>query len=1206
MYIKLDKIRLQYVKTTEDTFILAEVPNSTMSYETPIIVRTVDELESWFGKNFSSYDYFVELLNNSISLYLYKPTKLGLIEGDDYIDVSTYTIDPEVYPSVEYLPQPLPEEEPLYENKLYTVGGLIIDFNSLIDGGIVQTLDEIPIDSVPWESLQEVEVTKLPDEPLITNKYKIGDIYYAYVLTENNNYIWCSTAKNDIKYTCEDSLFVYIGDNENWVDFVNSSWYSQDNELGTYYIRYNSSWMSLDDLPQSLNKTTISQENRDTLLITKPDYILGNNFSHPEYHEDRLGVFSESSIDHEVNPFIDLENVESGSLLYSLEKLSSDFDNDISYFISLPDPNAPGLYITAFKNPTQQIIDSLPSHDINYWDTQSLWNNLVDGGYIDALPEVPKVGQKYKAAISNNLTVSYTYVDHWINDTINYNWDIWTDEWNNLTLCGTIKSTDEIPKKRINWNNLNDYNGQPLTELPSEGTVGLKYKIGDIYYTYLVVEQSLSEEELRYIWWADTPSAIKYVLKDSDIYYRYYDSRWIPSLDWNTVQDGGEVSYLEDVPYDIDWDNLIDAGTVEQLPSEPIPGEKYKLGYYYYTYLTIEDNNYIWCSTNPGTVKYLYKGTYYVFYDNSVWISQENEGNLKKVLWSNLIDGGTLSDLNIPEIDWDSLTEDDTYQDYEDLSSISPIEPGVKYKIKNGFYYTSVDDIWYSTNQDTLRYLYNNIYCNYSNNTWIFHRLSEIETWNDLKEYLSLYFTDLVTSDPNKINLYYTYIVPTYLMEYYSFEYPENTILQNIISIIPQFRETQNILTESIDEDNWGIEIWSKSIGKGDPEYDTDQISLTIEYFSNTNTYRFTITRFSYSEVFEGVLNPGPGERRLDYQIDQESKLIHIRFDDIKNGLRTGSWILRGSETEEVGPDEYWNSFNMMIYPGSVCPDYFLIPDKSFWTEDISDPKYFETFLYYSREYSFQFLIQNETSPYMILYGDKPGRDEINEIPPYIIVYDGEKFWRNNNGTLIEEKDKNTLEIAEFDGDFIYNYLNDYENRLIYFYQTMTIGGKTRPGYYLYLRGLFVDDYSMSTSIINYDTTFIDNPYLDINQETVLSNYKCNYLVDNNHFYFYKRYQNGESYISTSWMRFAIGRITREFQRNRSKYLGERSPLKVRQAINKMLTGIVSRFSIIYKINLTNFSINYTENRLDVSLETYIKDLADKNIGLDITINYNN
>jgi hypothetical protein len=56
MYIKLNTIRLQYTKEVNDIFILAEVPDSTMSYENPVIVRTVDDLESWFGKNFTSYD----------------------------------------------------------------------------------------------------------------------------------------------------------------------------------------------------------------------------------------------------------------------------------------------------------------------------------------------------------------------------------------------------------------------------------------------------------------------------------------------------------------------------------------------------------------------------------------------------------------------------------------------------------------------------------------------------------------------------------------------------------------------------------------------------------------------------------------------------------------------------------------------------------------------------------------------------------------------------------------------------------------------------------------------------------------------------------------------------------------------------------------------------------------------------------------------
>jgi hypothetical protein len=140
--------------------------------------------------------------------------------------------------------------------------------------------------------------------------------------------------------------------------------------------------------------------------------------------------------------------------------------------------------------------------------------------------------------------------------------------------------------------------------------------------------------------------------------------------------------------------------------------------------------------------------------------------------------------------------------------------------------------------------------------------------------------------------------------------------------------------------------------------------------------------------------------------------------------------------------------------------------------------------------------------------------------------------------------------------------------------------------------------------VINYNN-FVDNPYVDEEFEETLKRHKSNYLVGNNQIFYYKDYQNGNPYTSTGWMRFAIGKITRELQRKRSAYLGKRNSVEIERGIKEVLNNIVRRFSIIDRIDILNFQVSNSENRINLYLETKVKDLVDNNIGLDITINYN-
>ena len=80
MYLNTGNISLINNTSTnkKDYMIFAELVDTTMSFEKPVLIHTVEELNLWFGKFFSSYFYLKNLLLSSddTALLLYKPSEI--------------------------------------------------------------------------------------------------------------------------------------------------------------------------------------------------------------------------------------------------------------------------------------------------------------------------------------------------------------------------------------------------------------------------------------------------------------------------------------------------------------------------------------------------------------------------------------------------------------------------------------------------------------------------------------------------------------------------------------------------------------------------------------------------------------------------------------------------------------------------------------------------------------------------------------------------------------------------------------------------------------------------------------------------------------------------------------------------------------------------------------------------------------------------
>ena len=389
-------------------------------------------------------------------------------------------------------------------------------------------------------------------------------------------------------------------------------------------------------------------------------------------------------------------------------------------------------------------------------------------------------------------------------------------------------------------------------------------------------------------------------------------------------------------------------------------------------------------------------------------------------------------------------------------------------------------------------------------------------------------------------------------------------------SLDPNITESFNILSSGITKKS--LAFWSKTIGTGgvdggitvkveSPSFNTENrlnslreknpgekeealIKIVQDKFEEENPklyYRVTLKRFDYEEVYEGYFNPDFGENSLEDIINKSSSLVNCIY--LGEGqIPEGTWEMKGAVEITPTPESYKDSLDLLFEDESIHPDFFFIWDvKNYnrWTELV------------------------------------------------------DKLKEKNSQALVHNTEK----------DYIENYTEDKDNRIIYFLNNIEVGYESRPGWYLYLRGLLEDVYSYSTSNIYYES-----PEGSVLYEDPLSKYeekKCNYLSDNGHTYYYKKYFNGSSYNTTGWMRFAIGKISRELEKNKWSFLSQPITSKIQSSISQILSYVEGSFGIIRSISLAEYSTEPKEGRINLTINTSVADLVGNNITLDLTINFN-
>lgn len=477
-------------------------------------------------------------------------------------------------------------------------------------------------------------------------------------------------------------------------------------------------------------------------------------------------------------------------------------------------------------------------------------------------------------------------------------------------------------------------------------------------------------------------------------------------------------------------------------------------------------------------------------------------------------------------------------------------------------------------------------------------------------------------------------------------------------SLEPDFNYTNEIVySKLISNNNYKnkINFISKTIGTGGID---GNIEVKIEK-PTSDIYRIIISRFGYTEIFEGKLIGDKDNTSLEELVNIESKLVYCEIIDRKD-LPIGDWTLRGGYTEIINGSMYVKSLNSLSNPPEpIYFDYLLIPDIDRFPKDkdITGNYYsiYTDLIQLSKNLGCQILIQNNLgnitiadfkinnkfiSKYTVdikdelhnvgeeytivtteldIYNDSFSTSEKNLI---ISDKNSDAFIFQNNLKLIgpyvylDDVDKNHLVKH---GNYQYNYIDDSENRLIYFYGSIYIYGNERPGYYLYLMNLLLDtSYSATSDKITYNTP-IQEYYTSLFNKDVkneltksqliivkeLDRMKCNYLLSNNHIYYYEKYQNGNSYTTTGWMRFCIEKIKRELIKNKWLILDNRDYSNIEKSIKQILDRIKNNFSIIKDISLADLEISYKDKKIDIKIDSTVSDLVNNDIRIDVTLNYN-
>ena len=237
---------------------------------------------------------------------------------------------------------------------------------------------------------------------------------------------------------------------------------------------------------------------------------------------------------------------------------------------------------------------------------------------------------------------------------------------------------------------------------------------------------------------------------------------------------------------------------------------------------------------------------------------------------------------------------------------------------------------------------------------------------------------------PNKTLIYWGNNPDPKLQGYYvsSYQYSENIITSNIVGGLiqdsfvifrecknvtnfykgngiifePDFKRSQDIIEDYINDKGEILKFWSKTLGGKNEKH----IKLSLSKIENENkTYRIDLERFGYSEVFEGTL------QELETAITSQSRLIGCSIISKEEEPPEGTWELLGAEEENYTSGSYRSSIES-LKDDDILPDFYLIPNPEDYVDGTEN--YENLYLFLLGLTTSQYLIQNNETNYIFNY----------------------------------------------------------------------------------------------------------------------------------------------------------------------------------------------------------------------------------------------
>lgn len=413
------------------------------------------------------------------------------------------------------------------------------------------------------------------------------------------------------------------------------------------------------------------------------------------------------------------------------------------------------------------------------------------------------------------------------------------------------------------------------------------------------------------------------------------------------------------------------------------------------------------------------------------------------------------------------------------------------------------------------------------------------------------------------------------------------------LEITPDVSLTQDILSV-VSEDFKRAEFYSKTIGPGD-----DNIKIKIEKVKtyNPERYKITVSRYTYSEVFEGNLyldeDYDGRVESLENIINQNSNLIECKIfkktkrreyysprldkrldnlvesykrENIDDGLPEGEWILGRAKSEEYTSNDYLTSLMEMKTELRIKEDFILISNLEYLN--------------------------------------------LNDIYDYTLA-------KNCQALVVNHK-------LDYLGNILLNNVGlskDLSNRLIFFLGDMKYKGNDRPGYYVFLDGVLTGDFLKPRRDLYYESKYyvydpesednmkemeIEDAYLDYPK--ILEKYKVNYLVFNEHYYYYRQlfsHSGDYRYNMSILSKYCQSYVTRVAEREFPQFFGYDYSGDIMEGIQSILN-----FIMINNILIKNLKIDYVledsiNQTIEVSLLFGVRESAEKDISLGVNLNFN-